>query len=86
MKFEPKTPGNFDEYEYAGTGEDVGAGFFGEGNFPLKPVVDSAGDLYVIDEIHIEKYDPVAVIVEPDLRSEIEEGGIDLDDRQPSYW
>jgi hypothetical protein len=58
MKFRPKVPGVFTEYEYAGMGEDVGAGFETEGRRPWEPVADEAGDIYVApDQSHIEKYD-----------------------------
>jgi hypothetical protein len=42
MVFEPTTPGEFDEYEYAG---EVLAGK--EGTLPTGPVTDAAGNLYV---------------------------------------
>ncbi len=58
MKFRPKAPGKYDEYEYAGTSEDLGAGFKNEGRRPLEPVTDAAGDVYVApDQSHVEKYD-----------------------------
>jgi len=57
MKFVPKVPGKFDEYEYAGAAEDVGAGFGAAGQ-PAKPVLDSAGNVYVSSqETSVEMYD-----------------------------
>jgi hypothetical protein len=59
MKFRPKVPGVFTEYEYAGMSEDVGAGFNNEGRKPLEPVADEAGNIYVApDQSHVEMYDP----------------------------
>ncbi len=58
MVFKPKTPGNYTDYEYAGQGRDIGAGFLGESNYPTLPVVDALGDVYVADEGTVEKYDP----------------------------
>jgi hypothetical protein len=59
MKFRPKTPGVFTEYEYAGTAEDVGASLFGQGRRPQEPVLDEAGNIYVASEqTYIEMYDP----------------------------
>ena len=58
MKFRPKTPGVFTEYEYAGTAEDIGAGFKSEGRPPWLPVIDEAGDIFVgPNQSHVEKYD-----------------------------
>jgi len=61
MKFVPKTAGKFDDYEYAGSGEDIATGFEGEGKrLPTGPVADAAGDLYVgagAEADRIEKYD-----------------------------
>lgn len=59
MKFKPKTPGKFDEYEYAGSGQDIAAGFSAQGPQPSAPVVDTAGNVYVVSEENtIEEYDP----------------------------
>jgi hypothetical protein len=45
MVFEPKTPGDYEHYEYAG---ETMAGLEGEGNVPLGPVTDAAGHIYVV--------------------------------------
>lgn len=58
MVFKPKTPGKYDEYEYAGQSKDIGAGFLGESNYPSLPVVDEKGDVYVAGETYVEEYDP----------------------------
>jgi hypothetical protein len=58
MVFKPKTPGNYEEYEYAGQSKDIGAGFLGKTNFPTMPVVDENGDVYVAGETYVEEYDP----------------------------
>ncbi len=58
MLFRPKTPGDYSEYEYAGQSHDVGAGPLGTTEFPTKPVIDAAGDVYVAGEGYVEKYDP----------------------------
>jgi hypothetical protein len=60
MKFRPKVPGVFDEYEYAGISEDVGSGAIGVGGQPpQRPVTDATGNIYVAsEENHIEMYDP----------------------------
>lgn len=47
MVFRPKTPGDYSEYEYAG---EIAAGFFGENNFPTRPILDQAGNLYTATE------------------------------------
>jgi hypothetical protein len=58
MRFRPKTPGIFTEYEYAGMGEDIGAGFKNQGRRPWEPVMDEAGNIYVApDQSHVEMYD-----------------------------
>jgi hypothetical protein len=71
MEFRPQTPGDYEHYVYAGTSHDVGAGFYGEGNLPIGPVMDSAGHIYVAGEGWVEEYDPgsspgpVCAFVEP---------------------
>jgi hypothetical protein len=58
MLFKPKTPGDYTEYEYAGQGHDIAAGFLNETEYPAKPVTDTAGYVYVAGYDHVEKYDP----------------------------
>jgi phage terminase large subunit-like protein len=58
MVFKPKTPGKYDEYEYAGQSKDIGAGFLGETNYPSLPAVDENGNVYVAGETYVEEYDP----------------------------
>jgi hypothetical protein len=58
MVFKPQTPGDYEHYVYAGEGSDIWAGFFGQTQYPEKPVVDSAGDIYVENEDFIAKLDP----------------------------
>lgn len=58
MKFEPQSPGDYEHYVYAGKGQDVAAGFFGEGKEPTRPVLDAAGHIYVAGEETIEEYSP----------------------------
>jgi len=80
MKFVPKTPGKFDEYEYAGTSEDIGAGFEGEGKPPTGPVADAAGDIYVgggsTNSDGIEKYDAASPGEGPVCKFTFAKGGI----------
>ena len=58
MVFEPKTPGVYSEYEYAG---DVAAGFNADGRTPARPVIDAAGNVYVAgEEGYVEEYAPEA--------------------------
>jgi hypothetical protein len=59
MVFEPQVPGDYEHYVYGGTSKDVGAGFFGETEYPAQPVLDAKGDIYVggIGGEAIEKYD-----------------------------
>jgi hypothetical protein len=55
MRFKPKTPGDFSEYEYA-AGEDIGAA---NPHSPRLPVVDAAGHVYVASaSTFVEEYDP----------------------------
>lgn len=55
MVFKPKTPGNYEEYEYAG---EVAAGFLGEGELPLNPIADSAGNIYVAGDDYVQMHEP----------------------------
>ncbi|HVQ57405.1 MAG TPA: hypothetical protein VMS60_00720 [Solirubrobacterales bacterium] len=57
MKFVPKVPGDYTQYEYAGTGSDVASGFITE---PTRPAMDAAGNLYVMSQSgnNIRMYDP----------------------------
>ncbi len=57
MTFKETTAGDPGTYAYV-EGGDIGAGFFGEGNFPIGPVTDAAGDIYVGFETYVEKYTP----------------------------
>jgi hypothetical protein len=54
MVFEPKTPGDYEHYEYAG---EVIAGFIGEGYRPRALATDAAGNVYVGMETHVEEYE-----------------------------
>jgi hypothetical protein len=78
MKFKPKSPGKFDEYEYAGLGEDVGAASGAQaGRQPSKPVTDAAGHIYVASlETFIEEYDPANPGAGPICSFEFAKGGI----------
>jgi hypothetical protein len=75
MTFEPKTPGVFSEYEYAG---ELAGGFGGEGNSPIAPVIDAAGHIYVagLGENYIEEYDPSTPSAPPICKFEFTQGGI----------
>jgi hypothetical protein len=75
MTFKPVTSGDFEHYEYAGSAQDIAAGFAGEGNFPTRPVTDAAGNLYVAGDGYIEQYDP-AVPSAPICSFELGTGGI----------
>ncbi|HVQ59046.1 MAG TPA: hypothetical protein VMS60_09100 [Solirubrobacterales bacterium] len=57
MKFVPKVPGVYTEYEYAGVASDVAAGLITE---PTKPAMDAAGNLYTtsLSGNNIRMYDP----------------------------
>jgi hypothetical protein len=77
MVFKPKTLGVFTEYEYAGTGNDIGAGFAGQGRFPTTPVTDTTGHIYVVGgDSHIEEYDPTNPGAGPICEFEFEKGGV----------
>jgi len=77
MKFDPKVAGQYDEYEYAGTSEDVGAGVIGEVRAPMAPILDAEGDIYVAsDETHVEKYNPEKSKDTPVCRFDYPKGGI----------
>jgi len=77
MKFVPKVPGKYDEYEYAGTAEDIGAGFGSAGGFPAKPVIDGDGNIYVTSkEASIEAYDPASPGEPPVCTFGFAKGGI----------
>jgi hypothetical protein len=59
MRFKPKLAGNFTEYEYAGTGQDLAAGFTGKGPEPSSLSIDAAGHIYgLAEEQTINEYDP----------------------------
>jgi hypothetical protein len=75
MVFKPKTPGDYTEYEYAGQSKDIGAGFLNQSEYPLRPAVDSAGDVYVAGEDYVQKYDP-AQPSKPICEREVKSGGI----------
>jgi hypothetical protein len=75
MKFKPKTPGKYDEYEYAGTTEDVAAGF--GGLQPIQPVADAAGNLYVtLNLSEIAELDPSQPKAPPLCKYKYGPGGI----------
>jgi hypothetical protein len=57
MVFKPKAPGKYDEYVYAG---EIAGGFLGEGRYPIKPVTDAAGNIYVSGDTYLEEYAPEA--------------------------
>ncbi|MGV1050350.1 MAG: hypothetical protein ACOYD4_17705, partial [Solirubrobacterales bacterium] len=77
MKFRPKVAGVFTEYEYAGSMEDIGGGFNGEGRKPKAPVADAAGNVYVAgEETHVEMYDASAPGAAPVCDFEFAKGGI----------
>jgi hypothetical protein len=59
MVFKPKNPGIYTAYEYAGQANDVAAGAQGVTNYPMRPVTDAAGSVYVSNGEQIEKYDPL---------------------------
>ncbi|MDX6602065.1 MAG: hypothetical protein QOF13_1267, partial [Solirubrobacterales bacterium] len=58
MVFKPQSPGDYEHYVYAGQSHDIGAGFLGETQYPMNPVTDAAGDIYVAEEEYIAKLDP----------------------------
>ncbi|HEX6664981.1 MAG TPA: hypothetical protein VF081_00120 [Solirubrobacterales bacterium] len=55
MVFKPQSPGDFENYVYAG---EVAAGFNGDGRAPVRPVADTAGNIYVGGEEYVEMYAP----------------------------
>ncbi|HEX6667083.1 MAG TPA: hypothetical protein VF081_10870 [Solirubrobacterales bacterium] len=79
MVFKPQTPGDFENYVYAG---DVAAGFNADGRIPRSPVADAAGNLYVAGEEYVEMYAPEAPAPYPAAAAEVvcsfehEPGGI----------
>ncbi|HEX7245622.1 MAG TPA: hypothetical protein VF245_08665 [Solirubrobacterales bacterium] len=58
MVFKPQAPGDYEHYVYAGQNQDIGAGA-GPGNWPMKPIADAAGNVYVGGDGYIEMYDPM---------------------------
>ena len=76
MRFKPKTPGDYTEYEYAGQSQDISAGFLNETHFPTKAVTDAAGYVYVSSEEHIEKFDPAHPADPPICSLFFKKGGI----------
>ncbi len=58
MVFKPQTPGNYENYVYAGQASDISAGFASVTSFPQRPTVDKLGNLYVAGEDYVEEYDP----------------------------
>jgi hypothetical protein len=58
MLFRPQTPGEYEHYVYAGQGQDLAAGFYGETPFPARPIFDSAGNIYTVaSDERISEYD-----------------------------
>lgn len=57
MVFKPRSPGVFTEYEYAGQTNDLAAGSPAATNFPMRPVTDANGFVYVSNGEQIEKYE-----------------------------
>jgi hypothetical protein len=76
MVFKPQSPEDYEHYVYAGTEHDVAAGFQGETNYPIGPVVDSAGHIYTAEEENIEEYDPTHPSDPPICSFEFSKGGI----------
>jgi hypothetical protein len=71
MVFAPKAPGST-EYQYTGQARDIGAT---GANFPSRPVVDQAGNVYVASEEMIEEYDP-SIPNKPICRAKFKPSGI----------
>jgi hypothetical protein len=46
MVFEPEAPGSCEGYTYAGQGKDIASGMY-----PIRPVLDGAGNLYVVVKV-----------------------------------
>ncbi len=71
-RFKPNESGI---YEYAGSGEDVGAGVYN--NRPSYPVTDAAGHVYVTSAgTYIEEYDPAHPTDPPVCSFEFKQAGI----------
>jgi hypothetical protein len=58
MVFKPQSPGDYEHYVYAGQSHDLWAGFAQETQYPMNPVTDAAGDVYVSGDGYIAKLDP----------------------------
>jgi hypothetical protein len=58
MVFKPQSPGDYEHYVYAGQSHDLWAGFRQETQYPMNPLTDAAGDVYVAGDEHIAKLDP----------------------------
>jgi hypothetical protein len=61
MKFEPRSPGDYTRYVYAGQSHDLAVGNkIGESapEYPAYPVTDAAGHIYVDSELRIRELNP----------------------------
>ena len=74
MVFKPESPEDFAHYEYAG---QVAAAF-GLGSWPLQPVADAAGHIYIASagEGYVEEYDPSRPEAGPICSFSFAKGGI----------
>jgi hypothetical protein len=72
MVFQPETPGDYENYEYAG---EILGGLSSTTNGPSQPILDETGNLYVAGDGFIEEYDP-AQPTAPICKLELKKGGL----------
>jgi hypothetical protein len=75
--FKPQSPGDYEHYVYAGQSNDIAAGAYGVTLYPLQPVVDESGDIYVDSGETIQKYSPTPG-APPLCEYRFKKGGIEL--------
>ena len=76
MVFKPQSPGDYEHYVYTGRSNDIGAGKFGETLYPMRPVVDAAGNVYTATDKEIQKLDPSHPADPPVCEFKFKKGGI----------
>ncbi len=72
MVFKPQSPGDYEHYVYAGQEHDLAT----TGHFPVGPVTDAAGHVYVSGEQDVEEYDPAQPSAPPICQFAYPAGGI----------
>jgi hypothetical protein len=72
MVFKPQSPGDYEHYVYAGQGHDLAT----TGDFPIGPVTDAAGHVYVKGNEYVDEYDPTQPSAPPICHFDYLAGGI----------